>query len=341
MNFLSVPLSHNNDIKPKCKPARIFSLANLTNFKNDLSALSWNDVTTLNVVDACFDVFWDNFSTLYDLHFPLTNQRFNKNKCSKQDFMTAGLLISRTRKIELHKMSTVDPNQYLAKYRIYRNMYNSLVRASKKLHYDYNFAKFAKNPKKIWNLLNEITCNKKSANTTNIPFIDKNGTNISFPHDIANTFNSFFVKAGQNISDSVPSSSRTPESYLPPPIDPTLNLEFDNINSWHVSDIIKSFPNKQSQDLDGISLKLLKFVRYEVSIPLAHIFNLSFVSGIFPSKLKTNRTVPIFKHGDPSNCDNYRPISLIPTFSKIIEKIAAVTLTNHLQLNKLLNINNK
>ncbi len=106
-----------------------------------------------------------------------------------------------------------------------------------------------------------------------------------------------------------------------------------------MSDIIKSFPNKQSLDIDGISLKLLKFVRNEVSIPLAHIFNLSFESGIFPSKLKINRTVPIFKNGDPSLCDNYRPISLIPTLSKIIEKIAAITLTNHLQLNKLLHKN--
>ncbi len=49
--------------------------------------------------------------------------------------------------------------------------------------------------------------------------------------------------------------------------------------------------------------------------------------------------MPIFKSGDPSICDNYRPISLIPTFSKIIEKIAATSLTNHLQFNKLLNQN--
>jgi hypothetical protein len=97
--------------------------------------------------------------------------------------MTAGLLISRTRKIYLHKMYITDPNQYLAKYRAYPNMYNSLIRAGKKLHYDYNFAKFAKNPKKIWNLLNEITGTKKNSNTTNIPFINENGTNISSPHD--------------------------------------------------------------------------------------------------------------------------------------------------------------
>jgi hypothetical protein len=92
-------------------------------------------------------------------------------------------------------------------------------------------------------------------------------------------------------------------------------------------------------DINGISLKLLKFINSEISTLLAHIFNLSFANGIFPQKLKTNRTVPIFKSGDPCLCDNYRPISLIPTLSKIIEKIAAITLTNHLQLNKLLHHN--
>jgi hypothetical protein len=120
----------------------------------------------------------------------------------------------------------------------------------------------------------------------------------------------------------------------PPP-----DLDFGNVNAYHVSDIIKSFPNKQSLDINGISLKLLKFINSEISTPLAHIFNLSFANGIFPQKLKTNRTVPIFKSGDPCLCDNYRPISLIPTLSKIIEKIAAITLTNHLQLNKLLHQN--
>jgi hypothetical protein len=71
---------------------RDFSLANMTNFKNDLSSLFWNDVTSINDVDGCFDVFLDNFSTLYDLHFPLTKFKFNKNKHSKNDFMTPGLL---------------------------------------------------------------------------------------------------------------------------------------------------------------------------------------------------------------------------------------------------------
>ncbi len=75
----------------------------MTNFKNDLNSLSWNDVTSVNDIDECFDVFWDSFSMLYDLHFPLVKLKFNKNKHSKNDFMTPGLLISRLHKIELHK----------------------------------------------------------------------------------------------------------------------------------------------------------------------------------------------------------------------------------------------
>jgi hypothetical protein len=134
-------------------------------------------------------------------------------------------------------------------------------------------------------------------------------------------------------------SIRTPESFFTPPPEPTPDFELGSASAIHVSDVIKSFPNKSSPDINGLSLKLLKFVRYEISTPLAHIIDLSFSSGIYPSKLKTNRTVPIFKSGDKCLCDNYRPISLIPTLSKIIEKMVAINLTNHLQLNNLLHFN--
>ncbi len=87
-------------------------------------------------VNACFDVFWNNFSTLYDLYFPLTNLKFTKNIHCKSDFMTAGLLTSRNHKLDLHKKSLLNPQLYLEQYKIYRNIFNSLVRASKKLHYD-------------------------------------------------------------------------------------------------------------------------------------------------------------------------------------------------------------
>ena len=95
---------------------------------------------------------------------------------------------------------------------------------------------------------------------------------------------------------------------------------------------------KKSKDMDGISLDLLKSIDTSVCKPLAHIFNLSLKTGVFPDKLKVSRVVPIFKAGDKKLCDNYRPISLVSTIAKILEKIVAVKLTNYLEVNKLLYI---
>jgi hypothetical protein len=63
--------------------------------------------------------------------------------------------------------------------------------------------------------------------------------------------------------------------------------------------------SKSTPDIDGISVKLLKFVSHEIAVPLSHIFNLSISLGIFPDKFKSARIVPVFKTGDHSLCDNY------------------------------------
>jgi hypothetical protein len=283
MTFLSIPISPpKNEKTPDNKLTRLFNLNNMSDFKNSLNQLSWIDVLSHNDVNSSFDVFWDSYSTLYDLHFPLTNFKFNKNIHGKNDFMTPGLLVSKKQKLFLHKKSLLDPLTYLDSFRTYRNIFNSLVRASKKLHYDAKFVQFAKNPKKIWNLLNEISGSKKNNKNNNIAHVNANGQMLDNATDIVNEFNSFFVNAGQNISDSVPSSSKTPESFFPPRDNPPPEFELNNINATYISDIIKSFPNKQSCDVDGLSLKLIKFVRGEISVPLAHIFDLSLTSGVFP-----------------------------------------------------------
>ncbi len=337
MNFICTPSScKKTNAKAPPKMSRNFSLTNMTNFRNDLNNISWAEVVNEPDTDRCFDIFWDVFSTLFELHFPFRKCVRNKNLFSINDFMTQGLLTSRRRKLELHKQSIINPAVYLKQYQSYRNIFNSLVRLSKKLFYDSSFKKFSNNPKKTWDLLNELTSNTNKNRTINIPKLVTENSTLTSPTEIANEFNRFFTEAGQKISDNVAVTSTPPESYLPEDISSIPLFELGNTGPIHISDVIRSFPNKASLDSDGISLKLIKFVHIQVSVPLAHIFNQSFESGTFPRRLKINRTVPILKSGDPNLCDNYRPISLIPTLSKIIEKMVAVRLTNHLQLNKLL-----
>ena len=94
--------------------------------------------------------------------------------------------------------------------------------------------------------------------------------------------------------------------------------------------------SKSSTDANGISVKILKTIKYQISEPLSHLFSLSISTGVFPSKLKTSKTIPIFKAGDHTSCDNYRPISLLSSISKILEKGVTNTLVNHLEINYLL-----
>ena len=73
-----------------------------------------------------------------------------------------------------------------------------------------------------------------------------------------------------------------------------------------------------------------------IAKPLAHIFNLSFSCGIFPDHMKIAKIIPIFKNGQKTEFTNYRPISILSQFSKILEKLFNLRLETILDANKIL-----
>ena len=247
--------------------------------------------------------------------------------------MTPGLLISRSTKLKLHKIALTDNVPYnWSEYRKYRNIFNKTVRASKKLYYMNNIVKNAKNPKKTWDILRELTTGKTEKNQ--IDKIKVNDKIITEPTCMANEFNNFFTRVGRNIANSVGLTSVKPADYLPKTSPPPLRL--DEVSQHQVVDIISAMESKSSTDASGINTKMLKFIKYQISKPLSHLFTLSVTTGVFPTKLKVSKTIPIFKAGERTSCDNYRPISLLSAISKILEKIVANSLVNHLEINKLL-----
>jgi hypothetical protein len=313
---------------------RQFSLENHQRFKTALSLISWNDVITNPDVNSSFDVFWNIFKDLFDLHFPYTSSKFNRNFHKLSPFMTAGLLISRSTKNSLYLKSVAHPsNTNTAAYKQYRNVYNVLIRKSRQLHYASSLHVSRKNPKKTWDILKEVTTGKTPRKQ--ITEITSESGPITDPSVIAEEFNNFFSNIGSKIASSIPPSSTDPLSYIPNiPNVPQLNLNLTGPSQ--IIDLLKCFDNKSTPDLDGISIKLLKFVSHEIAVPLTHIFNLSITLGVFPDKFKTARIVPVYKAGDLTSCDNYRPIALVKSFSKILEKIVQINLVNHLEINKLL-----
>ena len=98
--------------------------------------------------------------------------------------------------------------------------------------------------------------------------------------------------------------------------------------------LITNLPNKTSSGIDTISNKLLKQIKHNIVQPLTLIINQSLTSGIYPDKFKISKVTPLHKKDDRTAISNYRPISLLPTMSKIIERMI------HSQLYAYFNENN-
>jgi hypothetical protein len=328
INFIQLPLPNLSKRKPLPKPTRLFSLENHQRFKLALSQISWLDTINSTDVNRSFDLFWNTFKTLFDMHFPLVTRQPNCNLHKLNPFMTTGLLTSRITKNKLHLKSVAYPSAFNTQtYKAYRNLYNSLIRKSRQLFYSSNLETAKNDPKKTWEILKEVTTGRDFRKP--ISEIKTCSGTVSDPSQIAEEFNSFFSSIGSKIANSIPLSSVDPLSYIPDiPNIPELN--FNQTGPSQIIDLLKTFDSKSTPDIDGISIKLLKFVSHEIAVPLSHIFNLSISLGMFPDKFKSARIVPVFKTGDHSLCDNYRPIALVKSFSKILEKIIPISLINHL-----------
>ena len=114
------------------------------------------------------------------------------------------------------------------------------------------------------------------------------------------------------------------------------NFIFQNINEKDIDKIIQELDPKFSSGKDGISIFLFISIKSIVIKPLAIIINQLLSTGIFPDRLKVAKVVPLFKKGDKSLFSNYRPISLLPSISKIFEKVIFYQLYAYLEDHKLL-----
>jgi len=113
-------------------------------------------------------------------------------------------------------------------------------------------------------------------------------------------------------------------------------MSWQYASTHEIEKIIKSLKSKNTGGYDEISTQILKLSAPYIIPPLTYICNAILNSGIFPDRLKCAIIKPIFKKGDDQEIMNYRPISLLTSFSKVIEKLIYVRLLDHINTNCIL-----
>ena len=108
------------------------------------------------------------------------------------------------------------------------------------------------------------------------------------------------------------------------------------VTPGEIVSIINSLKSKNNKTKDRIPTQVFKHCKENLSEILSEFVNLSFSSGTFPQACKIAKIVPIFKGGDASDPNNYRPIAILSSLSKIIEKCVYSLLVRYLETNKLL-----
>jgi hypothetical protein len=203
----------------------------------------------------------------------------------------------------------------------------------KKLYFDQELVKHQSNMKKTWE--NKATKKQKN-NKDEISSIYTKNKIISDPTLMANEFNEFFANIAVEIQNQIPPID--PSVDPSPLIEPNhlLNMNETPLTPIDTKNALEQLQTKHSLDPMNISTAFLKLISQQICAPLTHIFNLSITSGEIPVQLKTAKIVPIFKSGSPTDMNNYRPISLLSSFGKILEKIVANKLTSFLETNKLI-----
>ena len=217
-------------------------------------------------------------------------------------------------------------------YRTEKKRVNDALSENKNNYFRQEFQKTKGNIKGTWNVIHKVFPSKKNI-SSNFPCSEK---------DIqkrVEDFNEFFAKVGENtfkksqenmvdaneFSDYVHQTSYIFEKFRPQPVDMiTLVLT------------IKSLKSTNSKGSDGITYRFLIDSLPVLQFYILIIVNTSIVTGKYPDPWKHPHIVPIFKSGDADNVANYRPISLLPIISKILEKIVANQLIAFLENNNLI-----
>ena len=260
-------------------------------------------------------------------------------KHKKSDWITFGLLKSILTRDNLYRRwQSKHPDSILysnlqKEFNIYSSHVNKLIRLAKADFYQKEFEKFKGDIRKTWRMINSILNRNRKVNNFPSYIIGSNGK-ITDKQEIVNELNNYFCNIGQILADSIPASNYSYSYYLKKNI--TSSFSFSTVDSEAVLKILKQFKPKTSKGVDGVSMKILKSVSSILLEPLTLLINQSLMTSIFPSKLKIAKIMPLLKKPNIFKPDNFRPISLLPSISKIIEKCVFIQIYQYFEKNKLI-----
>ena len=297
---------------------------NYTIFKDMISKTDWSTIKDENDCQNSFTLFYDKIKQIYNRSFPL--RKIKVRYKNRLPWLSEALKTSIKNKNKLYvKAKRHDTAFNKTTYLDYKYKLEKLLFIQEKNYYKEQLNSHKGNMKKTWGVIKNMINHNKQKKPFNQFIV--NGILTDNPKIIADKFNDFFTNIGPTLASKIPRTTTSFRNFMK---DENLqSLFLQPVTESEISKIILSL-KEGAPGVDNISASALKTVIDDIKSPITHICQLSIVQGYFPSELKLAKIIPLFKGKDPSTFSNYRPISLLSIFSKIMEKVMYERLYDYL-----------
>ena len=299
-------------------------------FIADLLGQPWERIILQKDTNSMWSCWKEMFLEILNKHAPIQNKRtrsFNVPWLTKE----IKELIHNRDKLK-RKAIVTNQDEDWQNYKSFRNKVNIAMRQAKTNYYRDKITLQKDNPKDAWKTINNLlgrTCNNTVVNELKL-----NDRKINSPEELAEAFNNYFINIGPSLAHEMALSSVSFESFVKPSHSEL--PEFRTVTNANVQKILEGLSLAKATGIDNISGKILKVAALAISPSLTYIINHAIISCCFPDDWKVARVLPLHKKGPRNLPDNYRPISILPAISKIMERILYDQLYDYLSANDIL-----
>lgn len=293
----------------------------------DMKNIDWESIKQMTDANEMWTFFKNSLIKVFDNHLPYKEKRINARS---EQWINDDILTEMRHRDYLHiqALKTNSENDW-ALYKYSRNTVVSKIREAKKIFIDEVIEQVSMKPKDMWTRLKQFIPSKsKNCNTS---YLEVDELTITENSDIANAFNDFFCSIGHNLGIHFDNSLPDMEQLMP-----NDSFSIPKMTENFVKKEISGMCTAKATGLDNISVKFLRLTADVIVNALTFVLNFSIETNDFVNEWKSARVTPIFKSGDNHIVNNYRPVSVLPIVSKIIERHVFNAFYDYLSNNKLI-----
>ena len=298
-----------------CVKRRIYSGNSITKFVQSVRNINWSEVVNCHDPQECYTMFFKKISAVYEASFPL--RKYETPYKNSKPWITEGIKIAIKKKNDLWAKSKKYTSNHLKfQYNSYKEYLQEICRKAEKDYCDHLFQENKNDIVKSWKIMRSIINNKKKSNRNEIFHIEN--IDVTDKQTIANKFNVFYVNIGPTLARNILPGKCEPINYIKNGSSNSIFIR--PVKENEVVAILKEM-KISSLGWDWTSPKRVKQTYRCFLEPFVHI---------------TNMVLPLYKGGESKLLVNYRPVSVLPVFSKVLERLMYNRINKFIEENDVL-----